>query len=141
MIGEDIKAVFALLKELIDLLEGEVTISEEEISAILEMKLNQKSNILLIAVDSNKPVGMISGVVYQTLLYAQKSALINELIITRDRRGEGIGLALICAMRDTAKGLGCVELEVGTESRNLKAQEFYEKSGFDHSFRLYGCDL
>jgi GNAT superfamily N-acetyltransferase len=44
--------------------------------------------------------------------------------------GEGIGTALLEAVKQVARSLGCTELRLVTTNNNLRALAFYQKRGF-----------
>ena len=58
-------------------------------------------------------------------------ALIWDLRVSPELRGEGIGSALIRAAEHWAKSRACTELKVETQNINVEACGFYERSGFE----------
>jgi GNAT superfamily N-acetyltransferase len=95
----------------------------------------------LVAVVEGQIAGFISVVFYQTFFHGGGTALINELIVSREQRGGGIGRALVQWVRDEAIARGMDEVEVSTEADNALAQQFYRKCGFDGECVLLGMDL
>jgi GNAT superfamily N-acetyltransferase len=66
---------------------------------------------------------------YITVIADSGVAQIEPLMVAFDRKGEGIGTALLQAAEEKVKSFGCHKLwlETGT---NWKAKEFYLKNGF-----------
>ncbi|WP_101953346.1 GNAT family N-acetyltransferase [Mycobacterium intracellulare] len=60
-------------------------------------------------------------------------ARITALVVTADRRGQGIGNALLNAAEDVARDWDCSLIEVSSARRNDRdrAHSFYAKSGFE----------
>jgi GNAT superfamily N-acetyltransferase len=84
---------------------------------------------------------MVSGFLHlstrQSILHDRPTGLIDELVVGREFRGQGVGRLLIAAALDRCRVLGCCEVEVSTERANLQAQEFYRECGFDEEGVLF----
>ena len=90
--------------------------------------------------DRQRILGMV------TLLYSVSTALggivatLEDMIVSPDARGHGIGQRLITAAIDQSRSDGCRRITLLTDQHNAKAQEFYERAGFARSsmvpFRL-----
>ena len=82
-------------------------------------------HVMILAVDGDTVVGMLSAVEY---LHPDKAPQmwINEVGVTPLRRRLGIGRALMGRLLDVAKARGCVGAWLGTESDNVAAQRCYE---------------
>ena len=83
----------------------------------------------------NKIVGLIVGSINneETNDYdfkAPKRGRINELIINKDYRGQGIGQELFDSMEEYLKGLGCKAILIEVFGYNDLAKKFYEKKVF-----------
>jgi ribosomal protein S18 acetylase RimI-like enzyme len=94
-----------------------------------------------VAVEGARVVGFLSLVFYKTLFHAGGTALINELVVAGDRRGRGIGRALVARAAGEAQARGMDEIEVGTEKGNAAAQSFYRAVGFDEEYVLLGMEF
>ena len=85
---------------------------------------------IFVAEDGNgHAVGLLS-ITRRTTLW-HESALIEELVVDHDARGQGAGRALIQAALDWARAAGCAELEVGAVPHNADALAFYRRLGFE----------
>ncbi|TLM99781.1 GNAT family N-acetyltransferase [bacterium] len=100
-----------------------------------EMYLN------LVADQEGEVVGLISLLFYRVWFHPGGTALINELIVDRRYRSQGIGALLIDAAIKEARSRGMDEIEVGTEQENLGAQRFYRRCGFTETYLLLGMEF
>jgi GNAT superfamily N-acetyltransferase len=138
----DLPAVLELLGQL-----SEVTSPPQDLElAALQNVFAQMAEVphvyLNLVADVNGQVaGFGSVIFYQTLFHRGGTALINELVVRRELRGEGIGSALVRAVVDAAAARGMDEVEVGTERTNEAARRFYDRCGFDQEYVLLGMEL
>ena len=93
------------------------------------------------AAEEQRVVGVLSMVLYKTLLHVGGTALINELVVSRSFRGRGIGGKLIERAVSEARERGMEEIEVGTEQDNNSARRFYSSVGFDREYVLFGREF
>lgn len=77
------------------------------------------------AFENGKPVG-----IGRTLGDAIRFTYIVDLVINKDRRGEGIGKALVQAL---AKNANTQYIDLTTDPNNPTLPEFYRKAGFELS--------
>jgi ribosomal protein S18 acetylase RimI-like enzyme len=57
---------------------------------------------------------------------------LEELYVVPDRRGGGLGQALMEAAMDTARNEGAAHMDLGTAETDTAARALYEKLGFDN---------
>jgi ribosomal protein S18 acetylase RimI-like enzyme len=57
---------------------------------------------------------------------------LEELYVVPDRRGQGLGQALMEAAMDLARERGAAHMELGTAETDTAARALYEKLGFDN---------
>jgi len=90
--------------------------------------LGDASHHLIVAMDDDTVVGMISAVVF---LHPDKppQLWINEVGVATTHLRRGIGRQLIDAMLDVGRSVGCTSAWLGSEPENLLAHELYEKAG------------
>jgi ribosomal protein S18 acetylase RimI-like enzyme len=86
-------------------------------------------------------VGLLTMSQRWTLWHAGPCALIEELVVDKGARRQGVGRALIQAALDWARAQGCSEVELSTEPDNLKAQAFYRRLGFESTALLLEYEL
>ena len=76
-----------------------------------------------IAAGNSEPIGLIT---YQIIERACQIVTLDSL-----REGQGIGTALIDAVKAVSKQSGCIRLGLITTNDNLNALRFYQKRGFE----------
>jgi GNAT superfamily N-acetyltransferase len=83
----------------------------------------------LLAFDDDAPVGLLSYAMVPGLFHAADSALIETLVVTEGRRGEGIGRLLMDRAMTLFREAGCAEASVSTGADNEVAQKLYCDAG------------
>jgi ribosomal protein S18 acetylase RimI-like enzyme len=137
----DLPVIRELLEELISVTDDTECIDLRIPLKTLERLLKDAGSHFLVATAQGTPVGFIHFTVRQTVLHRSPSALIDELVVTKEYQGKGIGKQLVLATIERCKQLGCCEVEVSTEQTNVKAREFYRKCGFNKTEVLFEADL
>jgi ribosomal protein S18 acetylase RimI-like enzyme len=86
--------------------------------------LNDPRHHLIVAIDHEAVVGMVSALDY---VHPDKprELWINEVAVASAWRGKGIGKAMMQAMLDLARNLGCHEAWVLTDRDNTAARRLY----------------
>ena len=83
----------------------------------------------LLAEDGAQAVGLLSYAVTPGLFHAADSGLIELLMVTGARRGEGIGRRLVETALRVFREAGCAEASVSTGADNETAQKLYYDAG------------
>ena len=138
---EDLAALEALVGELLEAVGKEEGLDREGAAEKCRLLVRDPRSYVLVAQVEGEIVGFINFTTRSTILHAKGSGLIDELVVSRDHRGGGIGGTLIEAAIAKCRELGCGEVEVSTERSNLKGREFYKKHGFDEEALLMELDL
>lgn len=107
--------------------------------------LGDRRHHLIVAIEEGVVVGMITAVDY---IHPDKplQLWINEVGVAPTHQRRGIGRALMQAMLDHGRALGCTEAWLGTEYDNVAARALYIASGSEaepfvlYSFRLQDAD-
>jgi ribosomal protein S18 acetylase RimI-like enzyme len=83
---------------------------------------------LAVALENGTVVGFASGVHY---IHPDKPAelWVNELGVASTHRGQGIGKAVLAALLEVGRALGCVEAWVLTDQENSAAMAVYRALG------------
>lgn len=137
----DLPAIRRLLAELISAMDDTECIDIRIPLRTWEHLLKDARSHFLVAATKGTPVGFIHFTVRQTVLHRSPSAMIDELVVTKEYQGRGVGKQLVLATIEKCKQLGCCEVEVSTEKTNVKARKFYRKCGFDKRELLFEVDL
>jgi len=139
---KDIPAVVDLITQLAEVASGGKDFDLERFHALFhQMTKKPETYANFVYEDEGKVVGFLSEVFYMTFYHRVGTAQVNELVVDDNYRGKGIGHALMKAAEEEARRRNMDELEVGTESENLRAQAFYRKYGFDEEYILFGMEF
>jgi GNAT superfamily N-acetyltransferase len=137
----DLLVIGKLLAELINAMDDTEGIDIGIDLKTCEQLLKDDNSHFLVAELKTTPVGFINFTVRQTVLHRSPSAMIDELVVTKEYQGKGIGKQLVLAAIDECRQLGYCEVEVSTEKTNVKARKFYKKCGFNKREILFEVDL
>ena len=74
--------------------------------------------------------GFLLGAAERTALRGPRVAVVHDLWIAPERRGQGLGRALVERWRDAATAAGFGAFEVGTLARDAGAVAFWGRMGF-----------
>jgi len=83
----------------------------------------------LLAHQGGQAIGLLSYSVRLDLYHAGPAAMIEELVVHREHRGQGVGSALMRDLLARLVALGCVEVSVTTMPDNEGAKRFYRSHG------------
>lgn len=86
---------------------------------------------VLVATLAESPVGFAALCPLIKLHYGQKGMDLHHLYVAGPHRGRGIGRALVDAALDECDRQGCHYLMIGTDPKNIAAQQAYTAMGFD----------
>src|SRR5829696_1128085 len=90
--------------------------------------IEHRDSVLLVA-DDDELVGLCSAYLDLHSVRFGPRCWVEDLAVHPDRRGEGIGKALLDAAKRWASGRGSTHLELDTSERRTDAQRFYEREG------------
>jgi ribosomal protein S18 acetylase RimI-like enzyme len=83
-----------------------------------------------LAWDGGAAVGLVNCFVGFSTFAARPLLNIHDIVVRRDRRGRGIGRALLAWAEDSARSLGCCKLTLEVLSNNHAALGAYRAAGF-----------
>ena len=127
----DLPFISVLILELVESLDDSERANLDNFYQNFIPLLSKPDSKILVAKMGRKVVGFIHVTIRQTLFHPEPSGLIEELIVTKSHRGQGIGSLLVSEAVKKCEQLGCCEIEVSTEKSNVKAREFYTRCGLD----------
>ena len=103
----------------------------------LEMILAQpQQGILLVAREEGMPIGMLSLLYTVSPALGARVALLEDFVVTKAARGQGVGSALLASAIGHARAAGCQRITLLTDGDNQGAQALYARHGFRASDML-----
>ena len=84
---------------------------------------------LLARADDGRPVGFATVLWSWDTTTGTRLAVMEDLFVTEEARGEGVGRALLEACTSTARERGCPALAWETAPDNVTAQRLYDTTG------------
>jgi len=127
-VNKDFAEIYELICELVDSPVGGISFSALE--KIYQANLHSEIKRQYVAELSGEIVRFISLTFDMRLSEAGKVAVIDELVVKKEQRNNGIGTALVEYAIKLAKSIGCCMVEVATNFRREDTHRFYEKNKF-----------
>ena len=105
--------------------------SRETMTAQFEELQTKGTHIFLSAMEKDKLVGSVMGVMCGELYGDGKPFLVLEnMIVDKDYRHRGVGTALISELEKAAAHRNCSQVILVTEKNRVDAVRFYESAGY-----------
>lgn len=124
----DVRAVVSLLAAQFS--EHGIDRSAEALSAaVLDLLSEAARGTILLAYDPD-PVGVAVLAYTWTLEHGGLVAWLDELFVVPERRGRGLGQALLRCALDVAREKACRAVELEVDSDHARAEHLYEREGF-----------
>jgi GNAT superfamily N-acetyltransferase len=138
------RATTADLAALVDLLAEIMTfhglhpLPRLQLADVLQTALAQPSHVFLLAEDDDgRVVGSCALLLSISTWSLGPVCELQDVIVTENRRGMGVGRGLLAAAEATARELGCVRMSLTTEAWNLGAHDFYRSLDMAEKTCLY----
>ena len=104
--------------------------SEAQSRALNNIILDPRIGIILVAIDNSQILGMVSLLFTESTALGARVAILEDMVVEPECRGQGIGSKLITYAISEAKKEGCKRITILTDITNNQAQFFYQKNGF-----------
>jgi ribosomal protein S18 acetylase RimI-like enzyme len=127
---EDADVVARLLREF-NIEYDEPAPAQEQMAERIRALLEHGDTIILVA---GEPPCAVSVTRFRPGLWSPKlESYVAELYVVPDRRGQGIGRALMEETMAVARAQGADTMELGTGETDVTARALYESLGFTHT--------
>lgn len=88
---------------------------------------------VLVAEDEGRPAAMVVLLYTISTALGGRVAMLEDMIVDRQRRGLGLGRSLLDAALAQADADGCLRVTLLTDPENENAHHLYESAGFNRS--------
>ena len=132
---EDIPVLMNLIREL-TYLEKDFDYNPQAHKEGLKLLLKQDKAraIIIVAETEGYVVGMCSGQVVTSTAIGSASVWIEDVVVTQEYRGMGIGKGLLSSIEHWAKEFaGAGRVQLVSDKNNTQAFDFYTKTNWSHS--------
>jgi GNAT superfamily N-acetyltransferase len=127
-VQSDLTQVIALMREIMDFHEV-VPPHAADLSACVATILASQDHMFLVAEEDGRLLAMCALLFSMSTWSAAPVCEIQDLIVTKQRRGDDVGRGLVEAAGEIARARGCTRLFLLAEHWNLQAHAFYRSLG------------
>ena len=99
----------------------------EELAERYEKLIREREMTVLLVGDGPEGFAQLR---FRPWVYPGLHSYLEELYVAPDRRGEGLGRALLDAALEAARKRGATHMELGTSEDDVAARALYESAGF-----------
>jgi len=131
---QDIESVFAFITDL----EKE-NFDKTKFKRLYTKNINDKNNIYLLAWH-REPVGYLSCHIQTLLHHCGPVAEIQEMYVPVEKRGQGIGKALLDQLKSILKKRKVKRIEVTSQVNRRQAHRFYLGENFRITSKKFVCE-
>lgn len=122
---EDIDILVGLLESLF-VIETDFSIDIQKQQKGLSLMLEQSDrSCILVAECNEKVIGMCTGQLLVSTAEGSLKAIVEDVVVVEDKRGLGIGSALLLEIEKWAIGCGANRIDLLADQRNHRALNFY----------------
>ena len=137
----DLPSLKSLTLELRGLAEIESSSFQADFQKVFSLCIDAPQCHIIVAQRGAQIAGYLTLWLRPCLSHVGLCALIDELIVAEQARGQGMGRALLEEALKRAQEAGCVEIEVSTGFDNEPAQSLYRSQGFEERGLLLERDI
>ncbi len=105
----------------------------DQYNAITQRVVASGEWVIFVALDGDQFVGYTAGAMNDPeddLINLAPGFHVDDIVVAKSHRGQGIGRQLLDAIGEYAKEQGAKSIELNVLSANVEAQAFYRKVGF-----------
>nr|CRH04400.1 Putative protein with N-acetyltransferase activity [Candidatus Magnetococcus massalia] len=104
--------------------------------ALRELLADPEGATLFVARDAGGVVGMVCLLYVISTALGRVTALLEDMVVTEEARGQGVGGQLIDFAIEHAKQRGCKRITLHTDEDNAPAHRFYREHGFERCYMV-----
>lgn len=129
---DDLDALGQLLQQLFAI-EADFNFEQAKVQRALEQLLRDDRACVLVARREGRVLGMCTAQRVTSTAEGGYAAWVEDVVVDRKSRGQGIGRQLLEGISDWAKGQGVTRLQLLADRENMAALEFYHNNGWQHT--------
>jgi GNAT superfamily N-acetyltransferase len=127
--ADDLEAVQRLLLAQFD--EHQIELEGQGLKAAIARVFEEdRWGLFVVARQGGEVVGVAAVSLAWTLEHGGLSAWLDELYVLPERRGQGLGTALLRRAVEEARALGCAAVDLEVDRDHLRAEGLYRREGF-----------
>ncbi|HIJ95899.1 MAG TPA: GNAT family N-acetyltransferase [Desulfuromonadales bacterium] len=94
---------------------------------------------IYLAIMGDRPVGTFALLIMDNIAHMGiKSAILEEVVVSEELRGQGIGTKMMDYAHDLCRQAGCYKMTFSSNLKREAAHRFYESIGFQrHGYSFY----
>ncbi|CAG0956187.1 diamine N-acetyltransferase [Methylophilaceae bacterium] len=128
----DIPALVGLLTELFGIEKDFQPDAEKQVRGLELLMANPEQAVIKIARnDSGKAIGMVSAQLVISTAQGAASAWVEDMVVSGDYRGTGLGRTLLEAALEWARGKGATRAQLLVDMENQPAIGYYRHLGWE----------
>lgn len=95
--------------------------------------------VYVVTQDDGPPLGTYVLLVMDNIAHdCRPLAIVEQVVVTRDQKGKGLGKFMMHHAMDEARKAGCYKLQLSSHTRFKDAHAFYDRLGFTrHGYSFY----
>ncbi len=105
-------------------------LSQESLARLIGALRAHPTTVILLAYAGERAVGIATCFLGFSTFAARPLLNVHDLAVLPECRGAGIGQALLAAVEEKARELGCCRITLEVLEGNVRARGVYEKAGF-----------
>lgn len=128
--AEDLEDLASLLTILFSQEAEFVPDRAAQLRGLERIVMNPEVGVILVARNAGRAVGMVNLLFTISTALGERVAILEDMVVTPEGRGGGLGSRLLEAAIGLAKAEGCRRITLLTDGSNVAAQRFYARQGF-----------